>query len=62
MIERNDYLTHITGALEIFPICAILGPRQCGKTTLAHAYIKQLKEDEKSYFFDLEDPGSLRSI
>ena len=61
MIERNYYLTHITGALEIFPICAILGPMQCGNT-LAHAYIKQLKEDEKSYFFDLEDPGSLRSI
>nr|WP_228368833.1 ATP-binding protein [Rickettsia peacockii] len=35
------------------------GPRQCGKTTLAHAYIKQLKEDEKSYFFDLEDPSHL---
>ncbi|WP_064429545.1 ATP-binding protein [Rickettsia sp. Tenjiku01] len=59
MIDRNYYLTHITGALEIFPICAILGPRQCGKTTLAHAYIKQLKEDEKSYFFDLEDPAHL---
>ncbi|XJO32360.1 AAA family ATPase [Rickettsia rickettsii] len=37
----------------------MLGPRQCGKTTLAHAYIKQLKEDEKSYFFDLEDPSHL---
>ncbi|EAA26238.1 hypothetical protein rsib_orf1068 [Rickettsia sibirica 246] len=37
----------------------MLGPRQCGKTTLAHAYIKQLKEDEKSYFFDLEDPAHL---
>lgn len=51
MIERNYYLEYIKDSFDIFPICAILGPRQCGKTTLAHSYIKQL--NDKNYFFDL---------
>ncbi|WP_395477132.1 ATP-binding protein [Rickettsia endosymbiont of Pantilius tunicatus] len=62
MIDRDYYLEHIKDSFEIFPICAILGPRQCGKTTLAHSYIKQLDSDIKSYFFDLEDPSHLDQL
>ncbi|HJD66005.1 MAG TPA: ATP-binding protein [Rickettsia endosymbiont of Bembidion nr. Transversale] len=60
MIERNYYLEYIKDSFDIFPICAILGPRQCGKTTLAHSYIKQL--NDKNYFFDLEDPSHLDQL
>ena len=60
MIERNYYLKYIKDSFDIFPICAILGPRQCGKTTLAHSYIKQL--NDKNYFFDLEDPSHLDQL
>jgi predicted AAA+ superfamily ATPase len=34
------------------PIAAILGPRQCGKTTLA----RSIAEGRKAAYFDLEDP------
>jgi predicted AAA+ superfamily ATPase len=34
------------------PAVALLGPRQCGKTTLA----RQLAEASKSTYFDLENP------
>ena len=40
-------------ALRRSPVCAILGPRQCGKTTLARA----VAEETKSFFFDLESPA-----
>lgn len=40
------------------PIVAILGPRQCGKTTLARSYAEdQLNaSQQKTNIFDLEDP------
>ncbi|ABV75301.1 Predicted ATPase [Rickettsia akari str. Hartford] len=43
IIDRDYYLTHIKDSFEIFPISAILGPRQCGKATLAHAILNSLK-------------------
>lgn len=53
MISRTEYLKSVKHALQRSPICTILGPRQCGKTTLA----RQIAEDEDSVFFDLESPG-----
>lgn len=38
-----------------FPVVAILGPRQVGKTTLAKEFIKLLKKDV--IYLDLEMPG-----
>ena len=38
-----------------FPIASILGPRQCGKTTLAKQYIRESKIKEYK-FYDLENP------
>lgn len=37
----------------MFPICGIVGPRQCGKTTLALEYAKQFSH---YHHFDCEDP------
>lgn len=49
MINRTDIIAKLQELLGAFPITAILGPRQCGKTTLA----RQLKGD---HYFDLENP------
>ncbi|MDR2580602.1 MAG: ATP-binding protein [Fibromonadaceae bacterium] len=46
--------------LEYFPVTALIGPRQCGKSTLAKRF---LKESGKDYIFlDLEKPSDLQKI
>lgn len=52
MIERPQRMEAVAGALGQYAVAAILGPRQCGKTTLARAFA-QGRECE---FFDLESP------
>ena len=52
MIDRPGYLQRIRSALRVHPVAALLGPRQCGKTTLA----RMLSEHCSSTMFDLEDP------
>lgn len=37
-MERPYYLSQIEKKFNIHPVVAILGPRQCGKTTLANMY------------------------
>ena len=41
------------------PAVAILGPRQCGKTTLASQIVKKFKQ---SVYLDLENPGDLAKL
>ncbi len=53
MIPRKNYLHDVLEALEQSPVSVLLGPRQCGKTTLARE-IAAGRED--SFFFDLESP------
>ncbi|MEN0016065.1 MAG: ATP-binding protein [Bacteroidota bacterium] len=53
MIERIHYVRQASNALQHFPACALLGPRQCGKTTLA---LELKKHFEQVHHFDLEDP------
>lgn len=55
---RNHYLEKIKSRFNVNPIVAILGPRQCGKTTLARTYI-QSKNIPSENYFDLEDPIDL---
>jgi hypothetical protein len=45
-------------ALTRFPVVTIVGPRQCGKTTLA----RQLVPAGSANYFDLEDPVSLARL
>ena len=52
MITRTIYRARIETALGRVPVCALLGPRQCGKTTLA----RLIAGDRKSHYFDLESP------
>ncbi|MBS1987055.1 ATP-binding protein [Candidatus Dependentiae bacterium] len=60
-MERTLYLNLIEQHLRIQPVCAILGARQVGKTTLAREFAKKHPE-KKVEFFDLENPIHLASL
>lgn len=49
---REQYLQEIEKHFRVHSVCAILGPRQVGKTTLARAYIEKYAPNAR--FFDLE--------
>lgn len=49
----------VVDCLQNFPAVAILGPRQCGKTTLAQAVISSIKN---SIYLDLEKPSDLNKL
>lgn len=58
MIERSQLLTKIRRALKRSRVVALIGPRQCGKTTLA----RQIEPLRSGNYFDLEDPASLARL
>ncbi len=58
MIKRPDALSRISQAFRVHPVVALLGPRQCGKTTLSRILAKK----RKSTYFDLENPVDLRRL
>ncbi|MEJ2054919.1 MAG: ATP-binding protein [Calditrichaceae bacterium] len=60
-IIRHNKLSKLSESLQNNPVVGILGPRQCGKTTLAKQYQK-LKEHVKVLFFDCEDPRDLAKL
>lgn len=59
-INRHTYLNRIQNAFEVNNIVALLGPRQCGKTTLALDFAKT--QDDQITHFDLEDPDHLSAL
>jgi len=62
-MERPEFLREIDHAFSVTPCVALLGPRQCGKTTLARAYIAHKSPDlPRSHYFDLEDPTDLERL
>jgi len=52
LIQRTDFSDQIEAGLQRSPVTALLGPRQCGKTTLA----RQIAAARDGMFFDLENP------
>jgi uncharacterized protein len=58
MLQRPAYLDHLETALRRSPITALLGPRQCGKTTLA----RLVAETRPATFFDLESEVDRRRL
>ena len=58
MIERPQLLNQIRQALRRSRVVALIGPRQCGKTTLA----RQIEPADSANYFDLEDPASLARL
>lgn len=55
MIKRLDLIKRVQSALRRGRVVALLGPRQCGKTTLAREFLSS----EKQNYFDLEDTDDL---
>jgi predicted AAA+ superfamily ATPase len=58
MIPRPALLKALRDGLKANPVVALLGPRQCGKTTLARA----LAESVTTSYFDLENPADLARL
>ena len=58
MLPRQRALDRISNVFRIHPVAALLGPRQCGKTTLARV----MAEREPCIYFDLENPVDLRRL
>lgn len=55
MIPRHLEKSALLGLLGQFPVTALIGPRQCGKTTLAGEF-------GADHYFDLEDPRDLAAL
>ena len=55
LIKRRAEIAYINNLLSSFPVTAILGPRQCGKTVLAN-------QVEFDHYFDLENPRDLARL
>jgi predicted AAA+ superfamily ATPase len=63
MLKRQFYLSDISAALKDYPIVALLGPRQCGKSTLAREIVKlQGQTTSQAQIFDLEDDQDLARL
>ena len=60
MIDRHQALARVRESYAVHPAVAIEGPRQCGKTTLAHAIAAE--ETGPVSYFDLEDPADLQRL
>ena len=58
MIQRPYYLNRLHSGVDRSPVTALLGPRQCGKTTLA----RQFAADRPATFFDMESVPDQRRL
>ena len=58
MIDRPFYLKQLSTAVQRSPVTALLGPRQVGKTTLAHMFGR----DQKAVYFDLESQPDIQRL
>ena len=59
-MDRPDFLHLIEQLFAIHPVVALLGPRQCGKTTLARMLADRTADSVNH--FDLEDPTDLAAL
>ncbi len=59
-ILRSDLVSSIRSRLREFPVVALVGARQVGKTTLARQVLAAWKG--RTQFFDLEDPIQRREL
>lgn len=55
MIPRNELMQQLKESLHRSRVVSLVGPRQCGKTTIAREFVAP----DSNNYFDLEDPTSL---
>lgn len=60
-MDRTNWITRIADRFAVQPVVGLLGPRQCGKTTLARAYA-ECHSASSVIRFDLEDPLDLAAL
>jgi predicted AAA+ superfamily ATPase len=58
-MERTALLNLLDQKFQTHRIIGLLGPRQCGKTTLAKAYCQKFPDFSRRNYFDLENPNDL---
>lgn len=62
-MRREQYIQRIQKAFDIHKVVALLGPRQCGKTTLAHNFIDhEYQKIQTKNYFDLENITDLARL
>jgi uncharacterized protein len=61
IVSRSSYLTLLHERLLDYPVLALVGPRQVGKTSLARRYAESLG-DQPVHHFDLESPADLARL
>ena len=62
MVPRLRHRKIVQDLLRDYPVVAILGARQVGKTTLALEILKQAQAKGSGERFDLEDPQDLARL
>ncbi|MDB4795492.1 ATP-binding protein [Verrucomicrobia bacterium] len=62
ILQRKEYQHRIKERLMDYPVLALLGPRQVGKTTMARTFGKMLAPENQVHFFDLESPADLARL
>lgn len=63
-LKRKEYLNTIERSWTVFPIIALIGARQVGKTTMARQYASERYGGAipLTHYFDLEDPIALARL
>ncbi len=62
VMQRDVFLKRIRENFRINRIVALLGPRQCGKTTLAKQFCQEISNFSRANYFDLENPVDLQRL
>jgi uncharacterized protein len=60
MLERTNEIKTLNRLIKSYPVTAIIGARQVGKTTLAREVINSF--NKTSHYFDLENPEDLARV
>ena len=61
-INRPFFIKEISTYFKVTPIVALLGPRQCGKTTLSKEFIQKQPSFSPENYFDLENDRDLERL
>lgn len=59
---RRSHLAALQDAFQVHPVVTLVGPRQCGKTTLALEHARRLGRSRSVLHLDLEDPAALARL